>query len=71
MKDPRSSQSKPKKGRIEKIKSPRRLQITIETSTYKRLKHIAVERDLMGVSVLVEEALQEWLERQTGEGTKS
>lgn len=62
---------RPKKGTIERIKNPRRLQVIIEADTYKRLKHIAIDRDLTGVSVLVEEALQFWLKAQTAEKTKS
>jgi len=54
-----------------RIKNPRRLQVTIEAETYKRLKYIAVDRELMGVSLLVQEALELWLESQTAQGTKS
>lgn len=54
-----------------RIKKPRRLQVTIEEETYKRLKYIAIDRDEMGVSLLVEQALQLWLKAQTAESTKS
>lgn len=59
---------KPKQGSIARLKKPRRLQVVIEYETYKRLRYIAVDRDLAGVSGLVQEALELWLEAQ---GTKS
>lgn len=64
MKDPRSSDSKPRKGTIARLKKPRRLQVVLEYDTVRRLKYIAADRDVAGLSGLVQEALESWLDAQ-------
>ena len=56
--------------RVEKIKKPKRVQVWIEEETHKALKHKAIDRGVRGVSVLVEEALQLWLETEAREGSE-
>ena len=64
-------ESRPERRRIEKINKPKRVQVWIEEETHKALKYKAIDRDLAGISVLVEEALQLWLETEARESTES
>jgi len=63
-------ESRHERRRVERIKKPKRVQVWIEEETHKALKHKAIDRGVAGVSVLVEEALQLWLETESREDSE-